>query len=215
MLIEGDPGVGKTTLTFHICKQWANGDLLKNEVVFWVPLRHYHKSVTNIGQLFGKLRCPEMEEYACSNHGEGLIFILDGWDELPEDLQNESFFHDMIFDDMFPLSTVIVTSRPDFSGAIVDEVHGIPAAHYRILGFSPEKVMEYVNKYFNDDVDNAKSLLSFLKDRENLCRHFCIPITLAIMCYVYRYNGNKIPETLSQLYETFVLLFVRHHIPDI
>ena len=214
VLIEGDPGVGKTTLTFHICKQWANGDLLKNEVVFWVPLRHYHKSVTNIGQLFGKLRCPEMEEYACSNHGEGLIFILDGWDELPEDLQNESFFHDMIFDDMFPLSTVIVTSRPNCSGAIIDKVHGIPAAHYRILGFSPEKVMEYVNKYFNDDVDNAKSLLSFLKDRENLRRHFYIPITVAIMCYVYRYNGNKIPETLSQLYETFVLLFVRHHIPD-
>ena len=212
VLIEGDPGVGKTTLTFHICKEWASGKLLNNEVVFWIPLRHYHKSVSNIHELFEKLRCPEMEEYACGNNGEGLVFILDGWDELPEDLQNNSFFHDMIFDNLFSLSTVIVTSRPNCSGAIVDIVQDIQA-HYRILGFSPEKVTEYVNKYFNDDKNNSKSLLSFLKEQENLRRHFYIPITVAIMCYVYSYNGNKIPETLSLLYEIFVLLFVRHHIP--
>ena len=36
VLIEGDPGVGKTTLTFNICKEWANGRLLNNEVVFWI-----------------------------------------------------------------------------------------------------------------------------------------------------------------------------------
>ena len=212
VLIEGDPGVGKTTLTFHICKEWANGKLLNNEVVFWIPLRHYHKSVSNIHELFEKLRCPEMEEYARNNNGEGLVFILDGWDELPEDLQNNSFFHDMIFDNLFSLSTVIVTSRPNCSGAIVDIVQDIQA-HYRILGFSPEKVTEYVNEYFSDDKNNSKSLLSFLKERENLRRHFYIPITVAIMCYVYSYNDNKIPETLSQLYEIFVLLFVRHHIP--
>lgn len=214
VLIEGDPGVGKTTLTFHVCKEWASGNLLKDEVVLWVPLRHYHKLVNNISELFEKLKCPEMEGYADSSGGKGLVFILDGWDELPEDLQNKSFFRDMIFDDnMLALSTIIVTSRPNCSGDIADRVHGIQA-HYRILGFSPEKVTEYVHRYFKDDVENANSLLAFLKDRENLRRHFYIPITVAIMCYVYQYNGNKIPETLSRLYEAFVLLFVRHHIPD-
>ena len=214
VLIEGDPGVGKTTLTFRICKQWANGKLLQDEVVFWVPLRHYHKSVTNITELFTKLSCSKMEEHAIHNDGKGLVFILDGWDELPEDLQNKSFFRDMIFDEnMFARSTILVTSRPNCSGDIVDRVQGIQA-HYRILGFNPEKVTAYVEQYFKDDVENAHSLLAFLKDRENLRRHFYIPITVAIMCYVYRYNGNRIPETLSRLYENFVLLFVRHHIPN-
>ena len=78
-----------------------------------------------------------------------------------------TFFHDMIFDNLFSLSTVIVTSRPNCSGAIVDIVQD-SQAHYRILGFSPEKVTEYVNKYFSDDKNNSKSLLSFLKERENL-----------------------------------------------
>ena len=213
VLIEGDPGVGKTTLTFHICKEWANGNLLQDEVVFWVPLRHFHKSVRNVTELFKKLSCSEMEADASHSDGKGLVFILDGWDELPEDLQKNSFFRDMIFDNMFALSTILVTSRPNCSGDIVNRVQGIQT-HYRILGFSPESATKYVHKYFKDDVHDANSLLAFLKDRENLRRHFYIPITVAIMCYVYRFNGNQIPATLSQLYETFVLLFVRHHIPS-
>ena len=213
VLVEGDPGVGKTTLMFHICKEWANGNLLQDEVVFWVSLRHFHKSVKSITELFKRFSCTEIEEDARHSDGKGLVFILDGWDELPEDLQKNSFFRDMIFDDnMLALSTILVTSRPNCSGDIVNRVHGIQT-HYRILGFSPESATEYVHKYFKDNVLDADSLLSFLKDRENLRRHFYIPITVAIMCYVYRYNGNKIPETLSQLYETFVLLFVHHHIP--
>lgn len=214
VLIEGDPGVGKTTLTFHICKKWANNELLQDEVVFWVPLRLYHKSVNSIGELFNKFKCPEMEEYARNHDGKGLVFILDGWDELPENLQAESFFRDMIFDEnLFTHSTIIVTSRPNCSGDIVDRVQGIQA-HYRILGFSPTSVTDYVHKYFKDDIQNADSLLAFLKERENLRRHFYIPITVTIMCYVYQFNGNKIPETLSQLYETFVLHFLYHHVPQ-
>ena len=213
VLIEGDPGAGKTTLTFHICKEWANGNLLEDEAVFWIPLRHYHKSVSNINELFEKLNCLEIKEYVMRSGGKGLIFILDGWDELPDDLQQNSFFHDMIFDDTKLVhSTIIVTSRPNCSGDIVERVHGTQA-HYRIMGFSPEKAAEYIHKYFKDDEDNGDALLAFLKNRENLRRDFYIPITVAIMCYVYRYSGNNMPETLSQLYENFVLLFVCNHIP--
>ena len=56
-LIEGDPGSGKTTLTLQICKKWAMGELLKEELLIWVPLRYY-KSVTNIDELFEKFDCP-------------------------------------------------------------------------------------------------------------------------------------------------------------
>ena len=34
VLIEGDPGAGKTTLTLQLCKQWAKGELLTNDFVF-------------------------------------------------------------------------------------------------------------------------------------------------------------------------------------
>ena len=98
ILIEGDPGAGKTTITVNICTRWAEGKLLTNELVFLVPLRHSRfQKVTNLNELFDKLNCPEMKEYAQQNNGKGLVFILDGWDELPDHLQSQSFFHDIIF----------------------------------------------------------------------------------------------------------------------
>ena len=96
-LIEGDPGAGKTTFTFQICKEWAEGKLLMEDVVFWIPLRHY-KSVTTTSELFDKLGYPEMMGYAQQYSGKGLVLILDGWDELPNHLQTASLFRDIIFD---------------------------------------------------------------------------------------------------------------------
>jgi len=211
ILIEGDPGAGKTTLTFNICKQWANGKLWVNEMLFWVPLRHY-QNVTNFIELFDKFNCSQMKEYAQQNNGKGLVFILDGWDELPDHIQSQSFFHDIIFKkSALTCSTIIVTSRPSCSDHIAEVVQD---HYYQILGFTLEKAFIYIRNYFDDDLQSAKSLLDFLKDRKHLHRHFYIPITVVIMCFVYCKGRNQLPETLSKLYEWFVLLCVRANIPN-
>ena len=213
VLVEGDPGAGKTTLTLQLCKWWANGEILKKDFVFWVPLRRY-KSVTNQNELFDKLGFPEVTEYVKQNNGEGLVLILDGWDELPNQLQESSFFHDIFTNTLFNRSTIIVTSRP----VSCDEIAGLVEerkTHYQILGFSPENADKYIEEYFNNNnhSQSAKLLLAFLKDRENLRRHFYIPITVTIMCFVCK-NDRQIPETLSKLYERFVVLHIQPHISD-
>ena len=111
ILIEGDPGSGKTTFTLQICKEWAKDKLLMEDIVLWIPLRHY-KSVTITSQLFDKLGYPEMMEYAQKRRGKGFVLILDGWDELPNHLQTASLFRDIIFGTVktFTQSTIIVTS---------------------------------------------------------------------------------------------------------
>ena len=100
-LIEGDPGSGKTTLTLQVCKRWAKGELLPNNFLILMPLRCYELA-TNANDLFDvfeKLGCPVpgMKKYAQQNNGEGLVLILDGWDELPNQLQTESLFSDIVF----------------------------------------------------------------------------------------------------------------------
>ena len=212
VLIEGDPGAGKTTLTLQLCKQWAKGELLTNDFVFWIPLRHY-KSVTTLPELFDKLSYPKIMEYAEQSNGKGLVFILDGWDELPNDLQELSLFHKMVFSEIriFQLSTIIVTSRPVSSDEIAELVE-VNKTHYQILGFTPRHANMYIEEYFNNNnSQSAKLLLKFLKDHENLRRHYCIPITMAIMCFVCQ-KDSKIPETLSKLYERFVLLHIRPNV---
>ena len=93
-------------------------------MVFLVPLRHSRfQKVTKLSELFDKLNCPEMKEYSQQNNGKGLVFILDGWDELPDRLQSQSFFHDIIFEkSALTCSTIIVTSRPSCSDHIAEAV---------------------------------------------------------------------------------------------
>ena len=189
-LIEGDPGAGKTTFTFQICKDWAEDKLLMEDIVFWIPLRHY-KSVTTTSELFDKLGYPEMIEYAQQRRGKGLVLILDGWDELPNHLQTASLFHDIIFATIrtFTQSTIIVTSRPSCSGEIAEAVEGTNS-YYQILGFDWEKAVTYINAYFHNDSSSAELLLAFLNGNEYLYRDFYIPIScvLYIVLIVRRFH---------------------------
>ena len=214
-LIEGDPGAGKTTFTFQICKEWAEGKLLMEDVVFWIPLRHY-KSVTTTSELFDKLGYPEMMAYAQQYSGKGLVLILDGWDELPNHLQTTSLFRDIIFDTIraFTHSTIIVTSRPNCSSEIAEAVDETNS-YYQILGFDQEMAVTYINDYFCNNPPSAKLLLEFLDGNKYLRQHFYIPISVAIMCFVYHSDGEDIPQTLCRLYQRFVVLCLRSHVPDV
>ena len=219
-LIEGDPGSGKTTLTLQICKQWAEGKLLSNCFLVLMPLRCYEllTNANDLFELFEKLGCrlPGMKEHAQQNDGDGLVLILDGWDELPNQLQTKSLFSDIVFskNSMFHFSTIIVTSRPSCSEKIAKVVQQ-RKAHYQILGFSPHNSELYITRYFNNDLQSAELLIGMLKGREYLRRHFYIPITVTIMCFVYSHSDDgKIPETLSKLYEHFVLLYICSNVPD-
>ena len=214
VLIEGDPGAGKTTFTFQICKEWAEDNLLMEDVVLWIPLRHY-KSVTTTSELFDKLGYPEMMEYAQKRSGKGFVLILDGWDELPNHLQTASLFRDIIFGTVrtFGQSTIIVTSRPSCSDEIAEAVEETNS-YYQILGFDRQNAVTYINKYFHNDSSSAQLLLAYLNSNEYLYRHFYIPISVAIMCFVYRSDHKQIPQTLSRLYEQFVVLCIRSNIPN-
>ena len=144
------------------------------------------------------------------------MLILDGWDELPNQLQTESLFSDIVFgkNSMFHFSTIIVTSRPSCSEKIAKVVQQ-RNAHYQILGFSPHNSELYIKRYFNNDLQSAELLIDMLKGREYLRRHFYIPITLTIMCFVYSHSKDgEIPETLSRLYERFVVLCLRSNVPN-
>ena len=213
-LIEGDPGAGKTTFTFQICKEWAEGKLLMEDVVFWIPLRHY-KSVTTTSELFDKLGYPEMMGYAQQYSGKGLVLILDGWDELPNHLQTASLFRDIIFGTKraFTHSTIIVTSRPNCSSEIAEAVDETNS-YYQILGFEQEMAVTYINTYFCNNPSSAKLLLEFLDGNKYLRQHFYIPISVTIMCFVYHSDGEDIPQTLCRLYQRFVVLCLRSHVPN-
>ena len=124
--IEGAPGSGKSTLCVYICQQWENNQLLL-EFTLVILIRLREPEVQEAKCIADLLpgRDPTMSQRAadriCANDGQGVLFILDGWDELSPHLQQNSIFRKLVqpkFSHEIPLhkSAVIVTSRPISSG---------------------------------------------------------------------------------------------------
>ena len=72
-----------------------------------------------------------------TNYGDGVLFILDGWDELRSDLRKNTIVHNLISPNPSqsnPLlkSTIIITSRPIASS----DLHPIISSRIEILGFT-------------------------------------------------------------------------------
>ena len=101
ILIEGAPGSGKSTLTIHICQRWGKGELFEQfTVVILVQLRD--PAVQRAQAIADLLPCEDItiaEELAAeltATNGRGVLWILDGWDELPSHLQQDSIFRQLM-----------------------------------------------------------------------------------------------------------------------
>ena len=137
ILLEVAPGCGKSTLSMYICQQWEKGQLF-NQLKLVILIRLRDPAVKNANGLADLLPCSNaktaqllagiMMEMKCQD----VLFILDGWDELPFHLRKKSIFSDFVSSylpssNKLSGSTVIVTSRPIASGDLHQVVSSVRA----------------------------------------------------------------------------------------
>ena len=101
VLIEGAASSGKTALSEHICKKWGKGELFEQfSAVVLVQLSDPAvQSAKSIADLLPFQDVAVAQEYASeiiATNGRGILWVLDGWDELPPHLQQDSIFRRLI-----------------------------------------------------------------------------------------------------------------------
>ena len=119
VLVEGAPGVGKTTFAFELCKQWARGEILQEwGVVVIIKLRDQRtRTAQTIDDLLYHpdpkcLVCQAVTELVEQN-GEGMLLILDGYDELTnQQRESGSVIQWLMSRELLCRATLMVTSRP-------------------------------------------------------------------------------------------------------
>ena len=218
ILIEGAPGIGKTTLAEKICYQWANGEVLQSfKLVFLLQLQDPAlKKMPEITYLL-QLLCQREEKFpkitsSCVDHlfknnGKGILFLLDGLDEFSNNLQKNSsnVIVDIIKQKVLPQCSILVTSRPCGSEILNRKV----ATRIEILGFTRDEVKSCVHKGIEGESCKISKLMKYLT-RQPVINYF-LPFNMAILVYLYK-NELSLPTSSAELYNTFICFTICRHL---
>lgn len=207
MLIDGAPGVGKTTLSRFIVKKWAEGKVLQN---FWlILLLHLREAdiskAKEVGVFFSHYHAEIQEQvirFVKERNGRGVLLFFDGFDELSlEERSEKSLVLDTVKGSVLRECAVIVTSRP-YASQPVQELQSVNR-HIEVLGFTDKKVKQCIRDKLKNDA-KATKLCDELKARLDIASICQIPLNCSIMLFVYELD-YRLPDTVTELYELFIL----------
>ena len=208
VIIDGPPGIGKTTLCRNLCNMWAE-DNIKKKYQLFLYLRLCDKKVQlakNLGDLCEYVyKSPKVEavvKWFIDNEGQNLLFIFDGWDIISDTAKQESFVGEVINRKVLANSSVIVTSRRYASSSLL--ATDFVVKHVEVFGFKKSEIENCVKETLSEDPVRAENLIKELQihhDVQSLCY---IPYVCSLVILVYQ-KLRVLPATLTELYEKFVL----------
>ena len=214
VLIEGAPGIGKTYLLKHVAFEWANNKMLiDSQFVFLLCLRdpvvQAMSSINDLVQYFYKQdrlysNYIETLHTYLSDNGKSITFLIDGYDELPEKLQKDSFVASIITHQILPASGVVLTSRPHATAHLHDKV----AYLITIMGFAEEDRRDYIKQSLKCKPDEMLDYLDNHPTIDNLCY---IPFNLTVLMFLYK-RGYALPKNITDLYEYFICLTIKRYL---
>ena len=222
VLVEGAPGIGKSTLAWELCRKWEEFSCMQQySLVVLLRLREERvQKVTSVSQIFLSYESKDKDtlvEEVLKCQGKGILFILDGFDELPKTLQKESFFINLMKGEVLPASTVLVTSRPSGTAELLTSCR--PQKRVEILGFTQEGVEAYARSIFSSDPTKLEKFLAYISISNNPAINslMYVPLNAAIIVQIYqdsycRSSSATLPHTLTELYTQLCLTVLRRYL---
>ena len=231
VVLSGAPGVGKSTLARKVCQDVCRSPNYHGySLVLLVELRkllHFREDfqLVDILQLFEGMMgdatsSEELSKAIHRNLGKSVLFILDGFDELPPHLRQSEFLADLLSHNLeccapLPYCHVVMTSRSIVTSEIYHSVRG-SLTNIEVLGFTQDQIKEYAG-HILVDAEKPDLLESFLRKIDSVpqVRGLCsIPVVLSIICQVFSFKED-LPLTLTGIYNEYMCVKVLKYHEDL
>ena len=216
ILIEGAPGMGKTTLCKEIAYQWAENSLLKDtELLFLIYL--HDPAIKNINHLKDLVHyqydfLEENDELSkqCAKflnfrNGIDLTIVFDGYDEYNS--SSDSIITKILDRKVLPQCRILITSRLTAS----NRLRRLADVRVEVLGFTDESKAQYIKQELKDHPDEINELQTYLNTHPSIKSICYMPMMMTILVYMFKEKGC-LPNNSTELYDKFIALTMCHHL---
>ncbi|XP_067018481.1 NLR family CARD domain-containing protein 4-like [Acropora muricata] len=228
VLVEGSPGIGKTTFCLKLAHDWANGAISRNfptfKLVFLLKCRDMKGGVLEdidlVEEIFEQLLPEDLKEKtkgALVNFLEDLynqnqiLIIFDGLDELPEKLRDH--LDKFLGRKKLSFCYVLATTRQE-KGIHTREQFQFDIC-LAIEGFSRESSFEYIRKHFRnigpEHSSRGRRLIEEVKQNPLLRDLQKNPLNLLLLCVIYEDYEGSLPSSFTDLYQTIVRCLLKRY----
>ena len=218
ILIEGAPGIGKSFLLKHIAYLWAEKHVLFTSKLLSLlclrdPAVQKMSSVNDLVNYFCKQEKTASNlghicaAYLYKTGGKNVTILLDGLDEFPEELHDNSFIVNILEHRVLSSCNVIVSSRPHASAHLHDNV----MLRVDILGFTEKDRECFIKQSFIGKPEKIKKLLVYLQGHPTVNSLCFIPFIMTVLVFLYKHEVVLF-DSVSELYMQFVCLTIRRHL---
>ena len=221
LLVEGPPGIGKSTFAWELCRRWYEIESLRDyHTVVLLKLRE--KWVLNATSLSDLFRYPSNPDFSkniaeelVAIQGKHLLLVLDGFDEVSHSFHEDSVIKSILCKQLLPECTIILTTRPSAKATLRSVCQPQVDKHVEIIGFTEEERVRYITEVFSKEPELQANFLKYMFLVPHIKSMMYIPLNCAIIAQVYSESQSShhlaIPRTRTQLYKALAhSLLVRH-----